>query len=143
MKVISYTTKKINTYDYKKIPNGYLLPIYNENEDRIKAEQKPCQVYLTCVAPHSIKGPHLHKVRWGLFCCIKGNIKIVIKTPHGYEDHFSGEDHEHRVIQVPAGWAAALVNDSNYEALILNMPSPAWTLKNQDDHPVSFQDYRF
>ena len=143
MRITSYTHPKLPTQNLKGEKNGYLIPIYNENESPIQPAQKPCQVYLTVVAPGAIKGPHLHMQRWGLFTCIKGNVKIIVKTPQGYEDHFSGEDHEYRTVQVPEGWAAALHNQGKSEAFVLNMPSPAWTVENQDDHPVSFEDYRF
>jgi dTDP-4-dehydrorhamnose 3,5-epimerase-like enzyme len=143
MRIRSYTHPKLPTRDLKGEANGYLIPIYNEHESPIETAQKPCQVYLTVVGPGAIKGPHLHMQRWGLFTCIKGNIKIIVKTPQGYEDHFSGEDYEYRTVQVPAGWAAALHNQGKSEAFVLNMPSPAWTVENQDDHPVSFEDYRF
>jgi hypothetical protein len=79
--------------------------------------------------------------RWGLFTCIKGNIKIIIKTPKGYEDYYSGEDHEFKTVQVPAGLGAALQNMGDIDAYVLNMPSPAWTPENPDDHVVSFDDY--
>ena len=141
MKIKSYTHPKVITKNIKGKPNGFLVPIYNDYESPINPAQKPCQVYLTVVAPRAIKGPHLHMQRWGLFTCIKGNIKIIIQTPKGYEDHFSGEDHEFKTVQVPAGLGAALQNTGDVEAYVLNMPSPAWTPENPDDHLVSFEDY--
>jgi hypothetical protein len=44
---------------------------------------------------------------------------------------------------VPAGVLAALRNIGNEEAFMLNMPSLAWHVDDQDDHPVSFDDYTF
>ena len=143
MNVQTYPHLKLATRGTQGKTNGYLVPIYNEHESPIQSAQKPCQVYLTVVAPGAIKGPHLHMQRWGLFTCIKGNIKIIVKTPQGYEDYYSGEDHEYKKIQVPAGWAAALHNQGSTESFVLNMPSPAWTPENQDDHQVSFADYKF
>ena len=40
-----------------------------------------------------------------------------------------------------AGIGAALQNMGDVEAYVLNMPSPAWTPENPDDHLVSFEDY--
>jgi dTDP-4-dehydrorhamnose 3,5-epimerase-like enzyme len=136
MKIKKYHHPKILTKNIDGVNNGYLVPIYNEHESPIAPAQSPRQVYLTVVSPGMTKGPHLHMQRWGLFTCIKGNIKIIIKTPQGYENYFSGEDHEYSSIQVPAGWAAALKNEGSKDAFILNMPSPAWTPSNPDDHPV-------
>jgi hypothetical protein len=143
--------KKINLYNHPKIvtknasgtPNGYLVPIYNIYESPIDNEQRPCQVYLTVISPKAVKGPHLHLSRWGLFTCIKGNIKIIVKTPEGYKEYFSGEKHKYQTVQVPAGWPAALQNEGDEEAFVLNMPSPAWSPDNQDDHPIKFDDYQF
>lgn len=140
---------KIKTYPHTKIPtrnaggkiNGYLIPIYNEHESPVDPAQRPRQVYLTVVNPGETKGPHLHMQRWGLFTCVSGNVKIIIRTPQGYREEHSGEDHQYRTVQVPAGWAAALKNEGAKEAFVLNMPSPAWTPSNPDDHPVVSWNY--
>lgn len=141
MQILKYHIPKIITRNKSNQINGFLIPIYNELDSPLNPEQRPKQVYMTVVAPGMIKGPHLHKKRWGLFTCIRGNIKIVIKTPAGYEEYFSGENHQYQTIQVPAGCAAALHNDGKTEAFVLNMPSPAWSPEDPDDHPVSFGDY--
>jgi dTDP-4-dehydrorhamnose 3,5-epimerase-like enzyme len=138
-----FSHPRIETKSIEGVPNGYLIPVYNDHESPIRKEQRPCQVYLTVVAPGAVKGPHLHMQRWGLFTCIKGNIKIVVKTPKGYKEFFSGENHSYQTVQVPAGWPSALQNQGDIEAFVLNMPSPAWTSDNQDDHPVVFADYKF
>jgi hypothetical protein len=44
---------------------------------------------------------------------------------------------------VPAGVPAALQNIGDKEAYMLNMPSPAWQVDDQDEHAVSFSDYDF
>ena len=90
-----------------------------------------------------MKGPHLHMKRWGLFTCIVGNVKIVIKTDQGYEEYFSGADHKFRTVQVPAGVPVALQNIDDVDAYVLNMPAPAWHVDDQDDHPVIFDGYDF
>lgn len=129
--------KKIPTSDATGKPNGYVLPIWNANE---QPELRPDQVYLTCVAAHTSKGPHLHMVRRGLFCCIKGNVRVVIRgtasSVEFYKTHYSGENNCHALIPVPAGMAACLYNDSDEEALVINMPSPAWSKDAPDENPV-------
>jgi len=136
MNIKSYSHPKIITKNGKGEINGYLVPIFNECESPISKEQHPRQVYLTVVNPEETKGPHLHLQRWGLFTCILGNIKIIVRTPEGYREEFSGEDHEFRTVQVPAGWAAALKNEGSKQAFVLNMLSLAWTASNPDGHPV-------
>lgn len=143
MSILTQTHQKIVTKDKDGNPNGFLVPIFNVHDDIIAPEQHPQQVYLTVATPGSIKGPHLHLKRWGLFTCIKGNVKVIIRTEEGYEEYFSGEDHNYATIQVPAGVPAALQNIGDKEAYVLNMPAPAWRPDDQDEHPVSFDDYTF
>jgi dTDP-4-dehydrorhamnose 3,5-epimerase-like enzyme len=135
--------KQIITRDSQGEVNGFLVPIFNARENSLAAAQHPQQVYLTVVAPGKIKGPHLHLKRWGLFTCIKGNGRIVVRTENGYEEFKSGEAYEYATIQVPAGVPAALQNIGDMDAYFLNMPAPAWAVDDQDEHPVSFDDYDF
>lgn len=134
---------KIVTKNTKGLSNGWLLPIFNVHDGLIDAAQHPKQIYLTVIAPHEIKGPHLHMNRWGLFTCLRGNAKIVVRTENGYEEYMTGEDYEFVTVQVPAGIPAALQNISKKEAYMLNMPSPAWHIDDQDEHFVTFDDYTF
>ncbi len=134
---------KIITKKKEGQSNGWLVPIFNVHDGLIDPAQHPHQVYLTVIAPQEVKGPHLHLKRWGLFTCIRGNAKIVVRTETGYEEYFTGEDHEFATIQVPAGVPAALQNIGDEEAYMLNMPSPAWHVDDQDEHAVSFDDYNF
>jgi len=134
---------KIVTKDKDGKENGFLVPIYNIHEDFIPKERQPHQVYLTVAAPKTVKGPHLHMKRWGHFTCLKGNIKIVVKTEEGYEECYSGEDYEYTTIEVPAGVPSALQNIGDVDAYILNTPYPAWLPDDQDEYPVSFDDYLF
>jgi len=131
------------TKDVEGKPNGFLVPIFNVHEEWVADEQHPQQVYLTVVSPGKVKGPHLHLKRWGLFTCIKGNGRIVVRNPDGYEEYLTGEDYGYATIQVPAGTPAAIQNLGDVDAYFLNMPSPAWRVDDQDEHPVSFDDYDF
>jgi dTDP-4-dehydrorhamnose 3,5-epimerase-like enzyme len=141
--VIVKRTPKKTTTDKQGRPNGWLLPIFNVHDHVVAEAQHPKQLYVTAVAPRSVKGPHLHMKRWGLFTCIRGNVVVVVRTPEGYREYESGESHEFATIQVPAGVPAALFNPGDEEAWVVNMPSPSWHVDDQDDHPVSFDDYAF
>jgi len=125
---------RIPTKDATGKPNGWVLPVWNANE---RPEARPDQVYVTAVAPHSQKGPHLHKIRRGLFCCIKGNVRVVTRWLDQYSTHYSGENYGHALIEVPTGVAACIYNDSpTEEALVLNLPSPAWSKEAPDEYVV-------
>jgi len=143
MSLIVHRHTKIITRNKDGIQNGWLVPIFNEHDGVIAPAQYPRQVYLTVIAPWEVKGPHLHLKRWGLFTCIRGNAKVVVHTENGYEEYITGEDYEFATVQVPAGIPAALQNIGDKEAYILNMPSPAWHIDDQDEHSVSFNDYSF
>jgi dTDP-4-dehydrorhamnose 3,5-epimerase-like enzyme len=134
---------KITTTSKDGEENGFLIPIINVHEHFVDEEQWPQQVYCTVVEPSKVKGPHLHHMRWGLFTCIRGNVKVVVKGDEGFEEYLTGDDHEYRTIQVPAGIPAAIVNMGDEDAYVLNMPTPSWHPDDQDDWDVEFEDYHF
>lgn len=115
--------------------NGWLLPIWNALEN---PELRPEQVYLTAVAAWERKGPHLHMKRRGCFVCVSGNVRIVMQSTETDErrEEITGEDWDYRRVIVPPGWAAAIYNVSDSEALVLNLPSPAWSKGDPDEWPV-------
>ena len=90
---------QIRTHSHPRIPtravdgsvNGYLVPLYNIHDGVFAEGDEPKQVYLTVIAPGQRKGPHLHHVRTGFFTCIKGHIKVVLKTAEGYQEFCSGD----------------------------------------------------
>lgn len=134
---------KISTRNSEGKITGFLVPIYNHHDGFIAGENSPKQVYLTVCDVGQIKGPHLHMKRWGFFTCIRGNIRVIVKIDNGYEEYYSGEDYEFATIEVPAGTPAALQNISDEPAYVLNMPSPAWHVDDQDEHPVMFDESAF
>jgi dTDP-4-dehydrorhamnose 3,5-epimerase len=137
------TNRKIVTKNAAGTPNGFLIPILNVHEKFVSDERWPLQIYCTVANPGEVKGPHLHMKRWGLFTCIKGDIKIVVQVDGQYHEYFSGENHDFATVQVPAGVPNALVNIGDCDAYILNMPSPAWHPDDPDDCDAEFPDYDF
>src|SRR5204863_7014800 len=117
----------IQTKDSQGKPNGYLIPIYNVHDGFLPETRTPQQVYMTVIAEGTAKCPHLHFIRTGFFTCIKGNVKIVANTQTGFEEYLSGENHQYRSIEVPAGTPALIINLGEGPAYVLNMPHPAWT----------------
>jgi len=140
--VRTQTHKKFVTKDCHGVVNGYLVPIYNRHDGFFAPDREPQQVYLTVVAPHSSKGPHLHFIRTGCFTCIKGNVRIVVKEDGHYREYYSGESHDYASVEIPAGVPALLQNVEDVEAFVLNMPNPAWTPTMNDEHTADFSDYR-
>ena len=130
---------KIETKGADGKATGYLVPIWNALEN---PELRPEQVYLTVVGPGAVKGPHLHKVRRGVFRCIKGNVRIVVRRMDGvYQAFMSGEAYDYAPVIVMPGIPAAIYNiDGNQEAFVLNMPAPAWSKESPDEWPVEGWD---
>jgi len=123
---------KIPTKDASGNENGWVLPVWNCRE----SDYRPDQVYLTAVAPHSSKGPHLHKVRRGFFSCISGNVVIVTRKNGAHEEHRLGIYNAHKPLKIEPGTACQIVNHMDREAILLNMPSPSWSAEEPDEWPV-------
>ncbi len=143
MKINTAKHGKFTTKDADGNANGYLVPVYNINEKFYPAGEEPQQVYMTTVKPGTIKGPHLHYIRRGCFTCIKGNIRVVLRVEGEYQVFFSGEDYEYQSIEIPKGIPAALQCLGDEEAMVLNMPFPAWTPEQNDEHSADFSDFDF
>jgi len=141
VKLRTHSHQKFVTKDADGSENGYLVPIYNIHDKFFKPGREPQQVYLTVVTPAKTKGPHLHYIRTGFFTCIKGNVKIVVKTDEGFQEYFSGEEHDYQSVEIPTGVPALIVNIGAEDALILNMPNPAWRPEMHDEHTADFSDY--
>lgn len=119
--------------------NGYVIPIVDIKDEFPALGRFPHQVYLTVVAPGEIKGPHHHKIRYAMYTCIKGNIKVVVKNQDSYEVYYSGEDHDYATIWVEEGLPTALVNLENVrESMIINTPNPSFRECPEDDYFVEF-----
>lgn len=124
--------RRIVTSSANGTPNGWVLPIWNERYQ----DWRPSQVYITAIAPGARKGPHLHAKRCGRFVCIRGTVKVRTREADGaYTSRYTSEAVP-RLIEVPAGVPAELVNVGDVEALVLNMPTPAWHEDDQDEVPV-------
>jgi dTDP-4-dehydrorhamnose 3,5-epimerase len=143
MEIRTLAHKKFVTKDEHGDVNGFLVPLYNIHDQFFAAGREPQQVYMTTILPGTIKGPHLHFIRTGFFTCIKGNVRVVLKTDDGYQVFFSGEDYEYRSIEVPTGVPAAVQCLGDEEAYLLNMPNPAWTPEMNDEHAADFGDFDF
>ena len=143
MEIRTQTHRKFVTNGENGAVNGFLVPIFNVNDGFFLSGKEPQQVYLTTILPGTVKGPHLHFVRTGFFTCIKGNVRIVLKTDQGYREFLSGEDHEFLSIEVPTGVPAAIQCIGSEEAYLLNMPNPAWTPDMDDEHSADFSDFDF
>lgn len=132
---------KFITRDHENNENGFLVPIFNIKENFFPIGEEPQQVYLTSVKPGTIKGPHLHFIRRGFFTCIKGNVRIILKSEGEYQEFFSGEEYEYLSVEIPTGVSAAVECIGDEESLILNMPFPSWDPEMNDEYTDDFSDF--
>ena len=143
MELRTQSHQKIATHHPEGRYNGFLVPIYNVNDNFFALGREPQQVYLTVVSPRSIKGPHLHHIRTGFFTCIKGNVRIVVKVCGKYQQYYSGEEYQYSSVEIPVGVPAVIQNIGDDDAFVLNMPNPAWTPEMKDEHTADFSDFDF
>lgn len=126
-----------------KQTNGYVISLYKDWEKIFKAEPK--QVYLNICFPGEWKGPHLHMNRWDYFTTIRGSMRFVIKYgPHDYEEIDVSSDNGAgiKIVEVPPAIPCLMINTGKEDAWCLNFPNPAWHPDNQDNHPISYDDYQ-
>lgn len=134
--------------------NGHIITVWNANE----STYRPDQVYVTAVLPGARKGPHLHKRRHGMFCCVSGNADIITRDEAGVYVRHCDIGFDHRLVSVPPGMVAEIIwkyrpdsgikqvagpalPESNMHldepALLINMPTPGWAENDQDEHEVT------
>ena len=127
-------SKPIETKGTDGRVNGWLLPLWNARQ---REDLRPEQVYLTVALPGACKGPHLHYKREQRYYCIRGSVKVTVRTR---ED--SGYVYADQILNrgdmavVNPGDASMLQAIGKDETWIVNMPSPAWAPDDQDEWPV-------
>lgn len=121
------------TYDTKDRtgkPNGRIIRVWEDGEAVLG--YGPKQVYITTLLPGAVKGPHLHRKRDSLFCCVAGG-PVALKV--GESTFASGGAHGPLSVYVRAGTSCALHNFGNDEALVVNVSSGKYD--PADDEEVS------
>lgn len=128
---------KIPTKDSAGRPNGWMATAWSVFDSPDSASLRPDQVYITAVSPGMRKGPHLHKKRRGMFYCAHGKVTIRMRVgDDSYIDTVLTPDRGVAFVVMP-GIPCAIYNECpQEESVVINMPSPAWSKKNPDDHPV-------
>jgi hypothetical protein len=129
---------RIPTKDSAGRPNGYIQTIWSALQN---SELRPEQVYVTSILPGMKKGAHLHMVRRGMFTVLAGTVRFRIRRPEGgyvdlTVDATLPDGPRIGPLVIDPGVPMAMYNDFDVEALVLNMPAPAWSKDNPDDWPV-------
>jgi dTDP-4-dehydrorhamnose 3,5-epimerase-like enzyme len=113
--------KVVTTIDpHTKSPNGRLIECIKESDKTL--------AYITIIAPHSMKGYHLHNERTARYVCLKGKVRIVLYSGSKKEE-YTLDEYNHQRLIIPPFIATGLINDCPEEAWILNVPTPPYDPK--------------
>ena len=121
--------------------NGRLYSVWKHWEGQ--RELPPMEAYVTTFEPHVLKGPHLHKARWGYFTCIKGRVLTVVRDYSGRYYEFVSSEDEPWTIEVPANMPSATLNLTGGIAMVINLCNPAWHPDSEDNFDIEFDGYDF
>ena len=134
-----FDLEKHETKDVKDShTNGELTVIWRDWDEIIK---NPQMVYLNSVYPGEIKGPHIHKNRTSYFYCIDGEMVIVIQGKDGTYHEIETNSTESKLICVPNGIAAAIINPSKQILKILVLADISWKPDDNEMENISFNNY--
>ncbi len=118
--------------------NGELTVIWRDWDRIIK---NPQMIYLNTVNPGEIKGPHIHKNRTSYFFCIDGDMVIVIQDQGRKYHEIKTNSTESKLICVPNGVAAAIINPTNKISKILVLADISWKPNDDEMKNISFENY--
>lgn len=123
----------------KVIPDerGRLMEILRRDD---KMFQKFGQVYMTTTYPSVVKAWHLHKIQTDHVACLSGMIKLALYDPRessstkGQVDQFYLGVHQPLLVRIPPGVYHGWMCISEYEAVIVNIPSEVYNYQHPDEH---------
>ena len=99
-------------------------------------------VYLNTVNSHEIKGPHLHKNRTTHFCCIEGNLVLIIKDEEKFHE-IKIDAKNPSLVTVKNGIPAAILNPTSNVSRVLVLADIAWKPNDNEMMNVDFENYDF
>ena len=120
--------------------NGELTVLWRDWD---KIINDPKMIYLNSIEPFEVKGPHIHKNRTSYFFCIDGEIVVVIKaTDESYHEiHVSSN--EPKLIEIPNGMPAAIVNPSEMISKVLVLADISWRPNDNEMENSTFINYNW
>ncbi|MBI5360510.1 MAG: dTDP-4-dehydrorhamnose 3,5-epimerase family protein [Planctomycetes bacterium] len=131
-------TKKLNVLPDER---GRLMEIFRCDDDVFK---KFGQVYMTSAYPGIIKAWHYHKKQTDNFAVLHGMVKIVLydarkdsPTFKEVNEFFAGT-HNPMLITVPPFVYHGFKCVSDYEALLVNVPTEPYNYKEPDEFRLPF-----
>ncbi len=104
------------------------------------------QVYMTTAYPGVVKGWHYHKKQYDNFACVHGMMKVVLydsredSPTKGEVNEFFVGLHNPKLIHIPPGVMHGFKCVSEYEAIVVNIPSEVYDYENPDEFRVHPHD---
>jgi len=135
----------VKTKSLKMIPDerGRLMEILRRDDDLFVGFG---QAYITTAYPGVVKAWHYHTKQTDNFACLHGMIKLVLydnrngSATHGEVNEFFIGNHNHLLVQIPAGVYHGMKAIGAEEALVLNIPSEPYNYRQPDEHRLGPHD---
>lgn len=104
------------------------------------------QVYITTTYPGIVKAWHYHKYQYDNFACVHGMLRVALydardnsPTKGEINEFFIGE-HNPLLIHIPPGVMHGWRCISQYEAIVVNIPTEVYNYTNPDEYRVDPYD---
>ena len=100
------------------------------------------QVYLCTAKPGAIKAWHVHRKQHDNFCCIRGQVRLVLfddrpdSRTRGVFNEFTIGDGNYCTVQIPPGVCHGFKGVSADEAEVINIPTEPFDLENPDEYRI-------
>lgn len=130
--------KKIETFNSKKEPNGWLLELISDRDGFTKELRG--QVYLTVARPGQFKGFHLHAAADYFVTCVKGKIKHIIYTGFGGCCEIEMGDGDFKTVFLPKGFPHGLENTGDEDAYVIIYRYPSWSPEFKEQFDISLEE---
>lgn len=104
------------------------------------------QVYMTTAYPGVVKGWHYHKVQTDNMAVVRGMMKLVLfdsrdnSPTHGKVNEFFFGEHQPLLIKIPPFVFHGFKAISDYEAIVINIPTMPYNYKEPDEFRVHPHD---
>tara|TARA_Y100000996_G_C22476321_1_gene624286 strand:- start:548 stop:997 length:450 start_codon:yes stop_codon:yes gene_type:complete len=118
--------------------NGELTVIWRDWDKKIN---EPQMIYLNSVNPGEIKGPHIHKKRTSSFFCLQGKMVIIIQEKNGEFKEIEADSKDQKLVSVPEGIPAAIINPTNQITKILVIADISWKPDDNEMMNYTYDNY--
>lgn len=150
-KVVQFAAKKpplIQGVETKKLSviadeRGMLMEILRADDP---IYMKFGQVYMTTAFPGVVKAWHYHQVQYDHFCCLAGQIKLVLfdgrknSPTRGVLNEFFLGPRTNLVVRVPPLVFHGFKGTGTKESIVLNVPTEPYKHDSPDEYRLPFDD---